>query len=386
MDRADFVRGARIGLWLLAPFAAASCKATVSGSSEITAAPAAVVGAGSGGAGGTMTANGGTAGRLAVGMSGRVASATGGITAVNPSVANVAGMTAGSASAAGRGGAAAGAPATTAPSKDMGEVCKRWKADRANMAEGTWNGDTTSCNAGDMTPEARETTLRMLNLYRWMAGLAPVTSDPDNDQKAQQCALMMTANGMLSHTPPNSWKCYSADGASAAGKSNISQSPSVRSVDLYMIDPGNETTLGHRRWILSAMFGPTGIGGTSMASCLWTFGSTKAGSGPMWNSWPAQGVVPIQALTARGSGGIDATGWSVHSDKIKLAAATISVTSDGMDLPGSVTQLQGGYGSTYALRFNPMGWKTEAGKTYTVTVGGLTPEITYDVQVVDCND
>jgi hypothetical protein len=55
-----------------------------------------------------------------------------------------------------------------------------------------------------------------------------------------------------------------------------------------------------------------------------------------------------------------------------------------MDMPVSVTQLQSGYGSRYAFRFNPTGWKTTAGKTYTVEVGGAAMPIKYDVQIVDC--
>ena len=42
-------------------------------------------------------------------------------------------------------------------------------------------------------------------------------------------------------------------------------------------------------------------------------------------------------------------------------------------------------GSRYAIRFNPMGWTTQAGKTYSVAVTGVTPAINNDVQVVACN-
>ena len=36
------------------------------------------------------------------------------------------------------------------------------------------------------------------------------------------------------------------------------------------------------------------------------------------------------------------------------------------------------------LRFNPDGWPTEAGRTYSVSVTGIPMEINYDVSVVDC--
>ena len=50
----------------------------------------------------------------------------------------------------------------------------------------------------------------------------------------------------------------------------------------------------------------------------------------------------------------------------------------------TVVQLMGGYGSTYALRFNPNGWTTAAGHTYHVSVTGASQAIEYDVEVVDC--
>jgi hypothetical protein len=264
-------------------------------------------------------------------------------------------------------------------------VCARWKADRADLAEGMWTGNVMSCDAGDMAPTARAAALRSLNVYRWLADLPAITSDPQKDMEAQACALLQRANNTLSHTPPESWTCYMEVGAKASGRCNISSGPAVSSVDGYMIDPGNETTIGHRRWILSNSIGPTGIGGTDRHSCLMTTGNMKVGKA--WQAWPGPGIIPIQAMQM-GFGNwvqsIDSTGWTVQSDTVNLASATVTVTSAGTAMPVTVTQLMPGYGSRYAFRFNPMGWKTEAGKTYTVDVTGGAQPIKYDVQVVDC--
>jgi hypothetical protein len=205
------------------------------------------------------------------------------------------------------------------------------------------------------------------------------------NKQAQSCALLERANGMLSHMPPMDWTCYMDEGAKAAGRCNISSGPAVSSVDGYMVDPGNDTTIGHRRWILSNSFGPTGIGGTDRHSCLMTFGKMKVNK--PWMAWPAPGVIPIQALQ-QGSGNfsqkVDMTGWTIQSDTINLASAEITVTADGMAQPVTVTQLLNDYGAHYALRFNPMGWSTTPGKTYSVSVAGISKPIQYDVQIVDC--
>lgn len=278
-------------------------------------------------------------------------------------------------------------PVPTGPPPDPGDrsatgVCARWKADRADVKEGTWSGDVASCNAGDISPDGRTNALKLINLYRWLADLPSVTDDPTMNMQAQQCALLQRANNMLNHMPPTTWTCYNDVGATASGRCNISTGPGVSSVDGYMVDPGNPTTIGHRRWILSNTFGPTGLGSTDKHSCLMTFGKMKVNKA--WQAWPAPGVIPLQAMQGGFGQKVDSTGWTIQSDTINLASAMVTVTVDGAAQPVTITQLGAGYGSRYAIRFNPMGWATTAGKTYKVDVAGTTMPISYEVQIVDC--
>jgi hypothetical protein len=350
----------------------------------------------SGGAGGVAAgaagaaATAGSSGRGgATGVAGSGGSAGAGVAGLGGRPGGPSGGAGGGTAAAGRGGGAPsagggpGAGGSPGAGGGSAEVCARWKGDRANLGEGTWSGAVATCTVGDMTAEARDNALRLVNLYRWLAALPPVTLDPVRNQKDQACALMMRANNMLSHEPPTTWTCYDADGAEAAGNSNISSGPAVSSVDLYMIDPGNDTTIGHRRWLLSNSLGPIGVGGTDKSSCLWTLGGTGK-AGKAWLAWPAPGTIPLQAIAGARGQTVDATGWTVQSDSINLASAQVTVTVDGAPQPVTVTQLGGGYGSKYAFRFNPMGWTTAAGKTYNVAVTGVSTAISYAVEVVDC--
>jgi hypothetical protein len=251
-----------------------------------------------------------------------------------------------------------------------------------NLSEEPWNGDVASCNGGDMSMASRDTALRLVNLYRYIAGLPAVTTDPARNQQDQACALMMQANNTINHSPPNTWTCYTAEGAKAAGSSNLAGTGAIAAVDSYMLDPGNATTLGHRRWILSNSLGPIGIGSTAKYSCMWTLSGTGKAGKP-WMSWPSPGAFPLQAFaTSRQS--IDTTGWSLQSDSINLAGAQVSVTFNGASQPVTVTQLEPNYGSRYAIRFNPMGWNAAAG-TYHISVTGIPTPIEYDVNVVSCN-
>jgi hypothetical protein len=228
----------------------------------------------------------------------------------------------------------------------------------------------------------RANALKLVNLYRWMAGLPEVTGNGSMDANAQECALMMDANNALSHTPPNSWNCYNATGASAAGQSNIATTPGVQAVDLYMTDPGNPTTIGHRRWILSNSLGPIGLGSTSDYSCMMVIGGS-GNANQAWTAYPPPGQVPLELFNVSFQT-LDSTGWTVQSDSIDLGGAQVTVTDGGQNRPVSVTQLNGGYGSSFAIRFNPQGWSTQAGHTYSVSITGIAQAISYDVIVVNC--
>lgn len=276
--------------------------------------------------------------------------------------------------------AGTGAPPTM-PSGAAGDICARWKADHANLSEGTWSGDAASCTVGDMTKEARDSAYRLHTLYRFMAGLDPVPMTDDNNEKAQTCALLMTANGMISHMPASTWKCYTMEGAMIANASSLSSGGAVSSVEGYMIDPGNPTTLGHRRWVLSSMLAGVGFGSSGKFSCQYQ-PAARAKGGKPWIAWPPPGQVPLQAMGSTWSS-IDKTGWSIQSDTVDLKSAQVSIMSGGMSLPVTITQLGSGYGSTYAISMVPMGWKAAVG-TYSVSVSGTSMPISYEVNIVDC--
>jgi hypothetical protein len=195
----------------------------------------------------------------------------------------------------------------------------------------------------------------------------------------------MDANNSLSHNPPSSWTCYTADGATGAGASNISTTPGVQGVDLYMVDPGNTSTLGHRRWILSNSLGPIGLGSTDSYSCMKVLGGSGS-AGASWTAWPSPGVVPLEAFSPDSVSwtSMDDTGWTVQSDSISLSGASVSITAGSVNKPMTVTNLAGNYGSTYAISMIPQGWNVESNTTYEVEITGISPTISYAVHVTDC--
>lgn len=269
------------------------------------------------------------------------------------------------------------------PNSAAEAVCYRWTRDRSDLGEGTWDGSVSTCDPGMTEPAAFGNALRLVNLFRWISGLPEVGTLPELNDMAQDCALIMHAYGGLTHYPAESFECYTASGAQAAGSSNISPYAGVYSVDLYMSDPGNSTTLGHRRWILSNGLGPIGLGSTSNFSCMLVIGGSGSDRAD-WTAWPPPGVVPFE-LTRLAWATLDQTGWSVQSDSISLSGASVTITrDDGADLPVVVTQLAPYYGSQSAISMIPSGWGAEPGRSYDVHIEASGGVIDYTVEFVDC--
>ncbi len=285
-------------------------------------------------------------------------------------------------------------PVTDPPLHTESEVCARWNADRADNVDGTWNGTgAPTCDPGDMDAAWRARVLKQVNLYRWVAGLAPVTFDDTRNQKAQACALIQTENFGLSHMPPMSDACWTMDGYEASSKSNIAPSAAAHSIESYMVDWGdsNLLSLGHRRWVLDDTIGPFGIGSTTDTSCLWVHDGT-AGASYDYLAWPPPGAVPLEAfyISDFGTGrdlGLKDSAWSIQSETIDFGDDVVAtITDGGVNRPVRTYVLGRGYGTRYGLGIEPMGWDVDPGHTYHVQVTGasLPSSIVYDVQVVGC--
>jgi uncharacterized protein YkwD len=230
-----------------------------------------------------------------------------------------------------------------------------------------WTGSNHPCRAGQMSAKAMRATLESINFVRALGGVAPVSFAKRLNGPAQKAALIMSANGSLSHDPPSNWACWTQSGHDAAGHSNIAYSfPTITAggaVKQYMDDggSGNEVA-GHRRWI---MYPPTlkmGNGMTSTTNALTVFGgaSNPSRPDPRWISWPTAGWFP---------GPLEPAGrWSLSAgdDGADFSQATVKVqAADGTQLPVQVYSVVNGYGApTVVFQVGGVGGQ---GK-YTVTV------------------
>lgn len=273
--------------------------------------------------------------------------------------------------------------------RTQAEVCARWASDHVITDPTPFSRSTTAdCDAGTLSAGGHADTLTRINLFRWLAGLGPTTVNTALDAQQQQCANLESwwdfSSPQSPHSPPNTAKCYTASAASGAGMSNIAwgNGPAA-SIDQFVQDNGNATTMGHRRWIVNPPLSGVGIGyweGGGMygkAECLSVFGASGTGPNPAWVAVPNPGVVPVAMAGWT---------WTFHSTKAGTASATIAMTrvGDGAALPVMRMTLQQGFGQP-AISWKPMGWTPVAGEAYRVTVSGLTGgDVTYVVKPVTC--
>jgi hypothetical protein len=226
-------------------------------------------------------------------------------------------------------------------------------------------------------------------MFRWMIGLGPVSDDPGLDKTDMSCAVLSSWNppdgSYNPHQPDPSRKCYTTDGATGAGESNIAWGPGnpAQAIDQFVEDNGNETTMGHRRWIFNPPLGPVGIGyyaGGGQygdAECLAVFGQSGGGTAPSWYSFPPPGFSPIDVVGWM---------WTFHdSSDVSNASIKVTRTSDSADLAMTKMSLIDGYGNYPTVGFTLNGWSPKAGDVYEVEVSGVgAGTITYEVKPVSC--
>jgi uncharacterized protein YkwD len=223
-------------------------------------------------------------------------------------------------------------------------------------------GSLSGCLAGTSTSSSAA-TLSALNYVRSLAGLAPVSLSSTLSAGAQRAALMMSANGALSHNPSTSWKCYSRAGAEAAGKSNLLLAyPSVKAgqiVDLYMDDPGaSNKAVGHRRWLLNPFSTVVGTGSTDTANALTVIGPTsRSRPNPRYVGWPTAGYFP-NAMEPDGRWSLSAGNKRTNFGKarVRVFRGTTSVpvrkytVHNGYAQPTVVWQMPSGFSKTGTYR------------------------------------
>jgi hypothetical protein len=193
-----------------------------------------------------------------------------------------------------------------------------------------WNGDVDACIPGESSSAFLDAVLRRINATRALAGVpADVSFNPAALVECQAAALMFSRNEALSHSPPPSWFCYSAIGAAAAARSNLSLGNiGYEALSSQTRDNGsNNARVGHRRWILfpqtqtMASGDVPASGSYPSANCLLVVNSGDSGlprptTREAFIAWPPPGYFPNPITPTR---------WSFSLDDGDFTAAVVSM-------------------------------------------------------------
>ena len=197
-----------------------------------------------------------------------------------------------------------------------------------------WTGNLATCTPGTTDAAFRDLVALRINYFRAMAGVpSGITFDSTFNTKDQAAALIMSANNSLSHFPPMTWTCYSANGYEAAGKSNIALgNAGPDAVSAFIEDFGaNNAAAGHRRWLLfpqTQLMGTGDVpdtGANSAGNAVWVqdghFSDPRPATRDNFVSWPPPGFVPYQVVYPR---------WSISFPNANFTGATVTMTSNGV--------------------------------------------------------
>lgn len=180
-----------------------------------------------------------------------------------------------------------------------------------------FTGDVGDCDAGTTSQDFRDSVVRRINWYRQLAGLVDTVSErPEYTEAAQNAALIVRANNVLTHYPDRSLRCYTESGYSGASNSNLFLGPvGISAIDGYIEDHGeNNRSVGHRSWILNPQLGQVGIGNVVAddddprfywgSNALWVVddsGLDAVRERRGFVSWPPAGYVPAEVVWPRWS-------------------------------------------------------------------------------------
>ncbi|MFS2112309.1 CAP domain-containing protein [Sphingomonas sp. Sphisp140] len=248
-----------------------------------------------------------------------------------------------------------------------------------------------ACQAGTLKAEVGARVLATLNDIRAHHRLPAVTYAAADEPAVQQSALMMAANGQLSHFPPSSWACYTSAGATAAGQSNIYLGTGglrySQDADIligWLTDTNNITAnnIGHRRWLLYPFLSTiaygrvAGVWQTSNradGASIKVINSTQNTAGPL----PDYVAYPFEDYPARYFENGALLSFGVIANKSSNFGANQTVNFSGATI---AVRVRGGAAlSVSNISFDNEGYGLPNNLQWSVS--GLTANTTYDVTI-----
>lgn len=130
--------------------------------------------------------------------------------------------------------------------------------------------NVANCQAGEMTTTEKQKLLTLINKIRKIHKMSELSYEFAGDNAAMEASLIMTANGSITHFPPETFFCYSPAGANGAETSNLhvginsaeQLGDSEDALVGWLIDDQSQSgdQLGHRRAIINPFLNKVAFG------------------------------------------------------------------------------------------------------------------------------
>ena len=246
-------------------------------------------------------------------------------------------------------------------------------------------------NSGKLSEEYLKIPFKMLNFARFMVGIPDdVTNDSSYEKLAQDASLLMKVNNKMAHTgqpkPKNmNDKLYNS-GAKGCKSCNLFMGLDnlYEGVEGWIVDNGNFTTIGHRRWILHPPMKKTGFGIVGGFAAMYCFDNSH-GETPYKNiPWPCRNMTLEFANTSH---------WTLSTGKTLPNDIVVTLTNRRT---GKIQTFSNKNKSTFYISndyFGLIGCIIFEGplvkdeESYRVDISGKCVAISYDVDFfnVICN-
>lgn len=237
-----------------------------------------------------------------------------------------------------------------------------------------------------------------VNMANFVRYLAELPDDLELDDalvlRAQHGAVLLYANGSLSHTPPkptNMSQEFYDEGYASTGSANIASGYITLHSSIqtgYMPDSstGNMDRVGHRRWILNPPLKKIGFGYASAYSTMQVFDNSRTDTVSYdFIAWPNKGDFPSEFFFSSDSWSVtlnpDNYQQPVFSDvqvvitrSNNSASWTLDSADNSVSTSGEYFNIENsGYGINNCIIFRPAvsGISYDPDENYSVEISGI---------------
>jgi uncharacterized protein YkwD len=236
-----------------------------------------------------------------------------------------------------------------------------------------FTGNVAACDRGTISEQNAQATLAAVNYIRGLVRLSPVVLNRARSANAQASALIIAANGSLSHQPARDARCWSKSGYVGASHGNLSlgwtepggstgQATGPRAVLGYLADRGQSNAIaGHRRWLLWQGLTEIGTGDTEVSNTIVVIPEPFVSHrGRAWVSWPPAGAFPRE-LEPDGR-------WSLSYPGADFSRARVTMKApDGRPITVRTNPIANGYAD------NTLTWEAALPADYSSVPGADYP-------------